>query len=55
MTITPEMLEAATAKAVELGILPRRSHMEDLAANAELMREILEAALGEADRRCDPA
>lgn len=47
MDITPEMLRAATEKAIELGILPRRSQMEDLATNAELMREILEAAFAQ--------
>lgn len=46
--VTPEMLQAATQKAVELGILPRRSKIEDLATNAELMQEILEAALVQA-------
>jgi hypothetical protein len=45
MHITPEMLRAATQKAIELGILPRRSQMEDLATNMELMQEILKAAL----------
>jgi hypothetical protein len=39
------MLRAATEKAIELGILLRRSQMKDLATNAELIQEILEAAL----------
>jgi hypothetical protein len=49
MNITPEMLQAATQKAIELGILPRRSQMEDFATNAELMQEILEAAFAHSD------
>jgi hypothetical protein len=53
MQITQEMLQAATEKAVELGILPRRSQMEDFATNAELMQEILEAALRQADGETD--
>lgn len=49
MNLTPEMLRAATQKAIELGILPRRSRMEDLATNMELMQEILEAALAQSE------
>lgn len=45
MIITEEMLQAAIKKAVELDILPRRSHPEDLATNTEIMQEILCAAL----------
>jgi hypothetical protein len=45
MKISCEMLQAATRKAVELGILPRRSCMADIATNAEIMQEILTAAL----------
>lgn len=45
MEITCEMLQAGTKKAEELGVLPRRSYIEDLATNAELMQEILAAAL----------
>ncbi|KIF80431.1 hypothetical protein TSA66_05730 [Noviherbaspirillum autotrophicum] len=45
MKITCEMLQAGTRKAVEHGVLPRRSYMEDLATNAEIMQEILTAAL----------
>lgn len=45
MKMTGEMLQAATKKAVELGILPRQSHIEDLATNAEIMQEILAAAM----------
>lgn len=51
MRVTQEMLQAATAKAVELGVLPRHSQMEDLATNVELMQEILEAALDRLDSR----
>jgi hypothetical protein len=53
MHITPEMLRAATEKAVELGILPRRSPIEDLAANAEIMQDILESALAQMDTEKD--
>ena len=49
MHITPEILRAAKDKAVKLGILPRRSQMEDLAANMELIQEILEAALAQSE------
>jgi hypothetical protein len=45
MKLTSKMLHAATSKAVELGILPRRSQPEDVATNVELMQEILQAAL----------
>lgn len=45
MKMTGEMLQAATKKAVELGILPRQSRIEDLATNAEIMPEILGAAM----------
>jgi hypothetical protein len=45
MIITSEMFQAGTQKASELGILPRISMNEDIATNAELMMEILEAAL----------
>jgi hypothetical protein len=43
--INLKMLRAATEQAIELGVLPRRSQMEDLAANIELMQEILKATL----------
>ncbi|HEV2610151.1 MAG TPA: hypothetical protein VGU61_07775 [Noviherbaspirillum sp.] len=45
MDITKDMLQAATRKAVEAGLLPRRVYVEDIATNAEIMRDILEAAL----------
>lgn len=45
MKITCEMLQAGTRKAVDLGVSPRRAYMEDLATNAEIMQEILAAAL----------
>lgn len=48
MKLTSEMLRAATSKAVELGILPRRAHPEDLATNVKLIQEILQAALNAA-------
>ncbi|WP_151635594.1 hypothetical protein [Noviherbaspirillum aerium] len=44
MEITREMLEAAVKKAVEAGILPRRSCPEDIETNAEIMLQVLEAA-----------
>jgi hypothetical protein len=46
MLITDEMLQAGVTKAVELGLLPRKSIPEDIATNRELMLEILECALG---------
>jgi hypothetical protein len=46
MLITDEMLQAGVTKAVELGLLPRKSVPEDIATNKELMLEILECALG---------
>lgn len=51
MKITEEMLQAATAKAVELGVLPRRVYADDFATNAELMHEILQAALHTASNK----
>lgn len=45
MKITCDMLQAATRRAVELGVLPRRSQAEDIATNAEIMQEILTAAI----------
>lgn len=44
MEITQEMLDAAVKKAIEAGILPRRSCPEDIETNAEIMLQILEAA-----------
>ena len=44
MEITQEMLDAAVKKAVEAGILPRRSCPEDIETNSEIMLQILEAA-----------
>jgi hypothetical protein len=45
MRPTCEMLQASTKKAVELGLLPRRAYIEDLETNAEIMQQILQAAL----------
>ncbi len=45
MKITDEMLMAAVVKAVEAGLLSRRSLREELAEARQLMREILTAAL----------
>jgi len=54
MVITPAMLEAATRKAVETGLLPRRMVIDDIATNAELMLDILAASLAAAsDERRD--
>jgi hypothetical protein len=47
MLITDEMLQAGVKKAVELGLLPRKSIPEDIATNRELMLEILECAFEE--------
>lgn len=45
MKITCDMLAAATSRAVELGVLPRRAYADDFATNAEIMQEILQAAI----------
>jgi hypothetical protein len=45
MQITSEMVQASTKTAVELGVLPRRGYIEDLATNSEIMAAILQAAL----------
>lgn len=45
MNITNEMLQAAMKKAVEAGLLPRNAYRENMQANQELIRFILEAAL----------
>ncbi|HJV87698.1 MAG TPA: hypothetical protein VJ698_19670 [Noviherbaspirillum sp.] len=45
MKITDEMLTAAVTKAVEAGLLPRRSLKDDIAEARMLMHEILSAAL----------
>lgn len=44
MEITQEMLDAAVKKAIEAGILPRRSRPEDIETNAEIMLQVLQAA-----------
>lgn len=44
MEITQEMVDAAVRKAIEAGILPRRSCPEDIETNVEIMLQILEAA-----------
>jgi hypothetical protein len=44
MEINQEMLDAAVRKAIEAGILPRRSCPEDIETNAEIMLQVLEAA-----------
>ncbi len=53
MKITNEMLQSAIAKAIELGVLPRRGHPEDIATNAEIMHEVLLAALEQASKERD--
>lgn len=45
MNITNEMLQAATKKAIEAGLLPRNACRENLPAHQELIRFILKAAL----------
>jgi hypothetical protein len=49
MNISDEMVHAGVEKALELGLLPRKSVMEDIATNCELMQEILLAALNVAE------
>ncbi|HEV2612160.1 MAG TPA: hypothetical protein VGU61_17980 [Noviherbaspirillum sp.] len=53
MKITNEMLQSAIAKAIELGVLPRRGHPEDIATNAEIMHEVLLAALEKSSKEHD--
>lgn len=45
MHVNHEMIQAGIKRATELGILPRKDLPEDIATNAELMEEILRAAL----------
>lgn len=47
MIITQDMIQRAVKKSVELELLPRKSQIEDIATNCELMFEVLQAALGE--------
>ncbi|MGH8807733.1 MAG: hypothetical protein ACREX0_07640 [Noviherbaspirillum sp.] len=55
MNVTTEMLQAATKKAIEAGLLPRHARADELVVNQELLRLVLQAALNtvsdEADRR----
>lgn len=44
MEISQEMVDAAVKKAIEAGILPRRSCPEDIETNVEIMLQVLEAA-----------
>lgn len=44
MKVTDDMIRAGVKKASELGLLPRKSVLEDIATNNELMLQILEAA-----------
>lgn len=53
MQITDAMLEAALGKAVEAGLLSRRSVQVDALSNREVIRTILQAALAAASS--DPA
>lgn len=46
MDITDTMLQAAVRKAVEAGLLPRRACREDAKESRELMRLVVQAALG---------
>lgn len=55
MLITDEMLQASVAKAVELGLFPRKAIPEDIATNKELMLEILECALQSAEQIPPPS
>ncbi|TFW05798.1 hypothetical protein E4K72_10915 [Oxalobacteraceae bacterium OM1] len=49
MKITPAMLEAALLKAVEAGLIPRRSTAQEQLQNRQVIRSILEAAVAAAD------
>jgi hypothetical protein len=48
MKVTTEMLQAATRKAIEAGLLPRHPDSNELAVNQELLRMVLQAALSAA-------
>ncbi len=45
MYITEQMVDAAMRKAIEAGLLPRHACGSEVAANQELIRYILQAAL----------
>ncbi len=49
MQVTDKMLIAAMKKAVELKIFPKAGLQDDIARNWDAMREVLEAAVGEAE------
>lgn len=51
MKISAAMLDAALAKAVEAGLIPRRCSAQEQAQNRQVMRSILEAALTAAEDR----
>lgn len=44
MQITQEMIQAGARRAVELGVLPRKSLPDDIATNSEIVFEIFDAA-----------
>lgn len=50
MNLTEEMLDAAVEKAVEAGLLPRNACREDFAANRDLIRFVLQAAIDRVQR-----
>ncbi len=45
MNVTDDMLQAAIRKAIEAGLLPRRSCREEADVNRELIRLVVMAAL----------
>jgi len=47
MTVTEAMLDAALRKATEAGLFPRHCSADELAANREVMRGILFAAMND--------
>jgi hypothetical protein len=45
MQVSDQMIQAAVSKAMELGVLPRKSLPDDIATNSEIMAAILQAAV----------
>jgi hypothetical protein len=50
MNITDEMVQAAIRKAIEAGLLPRNACREDAEIYKELVRLVVQAALGASKR-----
>jgi hypothetical protein len=55
MDISERMLNAALQKATDAGLFPRRCNAYEQAANREIIRSILRAAMDEASSESRPA